>query len=150
MYKVRLWSVKHSRFMEAVYNMSTPALLAVLRGVDKLFGTSLDRPVAAIEAQVKGFLFDCRMCGDCVLFKTGMSCVMNCPKTLRNGPCGGVRENGMCEVKPKMACVWVCAWDGAGRMKSGGGINDIQFALDWRGKGTSSWLKLARENAADE
>ena len=42
-----------------------------------------------------------------------MSCPMNCPKNLRNGPCGGVRENGHCEVKPEMKCVWVQAWEGA-------------------------------------
>ena len=40
---------------------------------------------------------------------TGMTCPMTCPKTLRNGPCGGVREDGNCEVKPEMRCVWVKA-----------------------------------------
>ncbi len=131
--------------MEVVYNALNPVTLSVLRGVNKLFGTSLDRPVSAIEAGLKGLLFDCRMCGDCILSKTGMSCVMNCPKSIRNGPCGGVRENGMCEVRPTMACVWVLAWDGAKRMKGGRNINDIQFALDWRDRGKSTWLKLARE-----
>nr|WP_245947992.1 methylenetetrahydrofolate reductase C-terminal domain-containing protein [Halomonas montanilacus] len=29
------------------------------------------------------------MCGQCILSSTGMSCPMNCPKSLRNGPCGG-------------------------------------------------------------
>lgn len=145
MYKLRLWSVRHSRFLEAVYTAVNPAVVRVLRGVNKLFGTSLDRPVSALEAALKGLLFDCRMCGDCVLSKTGMSCVMNCPKSIRNGPCGGVRENGTCEVKPEMVCVWVLAWDGASRMKDGRNINDIQFALDWRNRGKSTWLKLARE-----
>jgi len=145
MYKLRLWSVRHSRFLETVYNAFNPVALSVLRGVNRVFATSLDRPATALEAGIKGLLFDCRMCGDCVLSKTGMSCVMNCPKSIRNGPCGGVRENGMCEVKPKMACVWVLAWDGAGRMKGGSNINDIQFALDWRDRGKSTWLKLARQ-----
>jgi hypothetical protein len=36
-----------------------------------------------------------------------MSCPMNCPKSIRNGPCGGVRLNGHCEIKPEMRCVWV-------------------------------------------
>jgi len=142
---VRLWSVKHSRFMEGLYNTVNPAILAILRGVDKVFGEKLDKPITAAEAGLKGFLFDCQMCGDCALSKTGMSCPMNCPKTIRNGPCGGVRANGMCEVKPEMRCVWVAAWDGASRMKNGDVIKDLEFAVDNRGKGTSTWLKLARE-----
>ena len=122
-------------------------MLGLLKGVDKLFGRKLDRPITAIEAGLKGLLFDCKMCGDCALSKTGMSCPMNCPKTIRNGPCGGVRENGMCEVKPEMRCVWVAAWDGASRMKHGDAIKQVNFALDHRRRGTSSWLKLVREDS---
>ena len=70
-------------------------------------------PVAATERLVKGALFDCKMCGQCVLSSTGMSCPMNCPKNLRNGPCGGVRDNGNCEVRPEMKCVWLEAVAGA-------------------------------------
>ena len=62
-----------------------------------------------IEHAVKKPVWDCRMCGQCVLHSTGMTCPMTCPKTLRNGPCGGVRENGNCEVIPEMECVWVKA-----------------------------------------
>jgi hypothetical protein len=62
-----------------------------------------------IEHAVKKPVWDCRMCGQCVLHSTGMTCPMTCPKTLRNGPCGGVREDGHCEVKPEMRCVWVKA-----------------------------------------
>jgi len=69
----------------------------------------LETPVAAIERWVKGLLFDCRMCGQCALGATGMSCPMNCPKNLRNGPCGGVRASGPCEVDPRMTCGWVDA-----------------------------------------
>ena len=75
-----------------------------------------------------------------------MSCPMNCPKTIRNGPCGGVRENGMCEVRPEMRCVWVEAWDGASRMKGGEAIQQIDFAVDHRLRGTSTWLRLARDD----
>ncbi len=145
MYRVRLWSVRHSRQMEWTYNTFNPAVVAVLRGVVKLFGRKLDKPITKAEALAKGFLFDCKMCGDCALSKTGMSCPMNCPKTIRNGPCGGVRENGMCEVLPEMRCVWVAAWDGASRMKHGDSIKQVQFAVDHRRQGTSSWLKLARD-----
>lgn len=145
MYKIRLWSVKHSRFMEGLYNTINPAILFTLKGVTKIFGEKLDKPITAIEAGLKGVLFDCKMCGDCALSKTGMSCPMNCPKTIRNGPCGGVRANGMCEVKPEMKCVWVLGWNGAARMKDGDNIKNIEFAVDHRDKGKSTWLKLARQ-----
>ena len=56
-----------------------------------------------IEHALKKPIWDCRMCGQCVLHSTGMTCPMTCPKTLRNGPCGGVRENGNCEVVPGLS-----------------------------------------------
>jgi hypothetical protein len=67
------------------------------------------KALVALEAAVKKPTFGCRLCGQCVLHDLGMTCPMNCPKTLRNGPCGGVREDGRCEVKPSMECVWVKA-----------------------------------------
>jgi hypothetical protein len=145
MYSLRLWSVRHARGMERVYNTINPAIVGALRLVTRVFGTRLDRPITAIEAKGKGLFFDCKMCGNCVLSSTGMSCPMNCPKTIRNGPCGGVRENGMCEVKPEMRCVWHAAWDGASRMKGGEAIRAVQFAVDNRDRGKSSWLRLARD-----
>lgn len=145
MYSVRLWAVRHSRGMERLYRASNRVILPLLRGITLVFGTKLDKPITAMEAATKGFLFDCKMCGDCALSKTGMSCPMNCPKTIRNGPCGGVRHNGHCEVRPEMRCVWVAAWDGASRMQGGDAIRGVNFAVDHRAKGTSSWLKLARD-----
>ena len=47
-----------------------------------------------VEHAVKGPVWGCRMCGQCVLHDTGMTCPITCPKTLRNGPCGGVRADG--------------------------------------------------------
>ncbi len=46
----------------------------------------LEKPVAAVEKAVKGLLFDCQMCGQCVLSATGMSCPMNCPKQIAQRP----------------------------------------------------------------
>ena len=146
MYKVRLWSVRHSRQLEWVYKTLNPLVVRALRFSTRLFGKRLDKPITALEAAAKGFFFDCKMCGDCALSKTGMSCPMNCPKTIRNGPCGGVRENGMCEVKPEMRCVWVAAWDGASRMRHGEAIKQAAFAVDHRKKGSSTWLRLARDD----
>jgi len=104
----------------------------------------MDRPMAILEKGVKGFLFDCQMCGQCALSDTGMSCPMNCPKSLRNGPCGGVRSNGNCEVDPGMRCVWVEAARGARQMHSHQSIEVIQLPVDARLQGRSSWLRAAQ------
>jgi hypothetical protein len=70
----------------------------------------LSRILHPFEVITKKPTFDCRMCGQCVLHSTGMTCPMTCPKDLRNGPCGGVSQNGSCEVIPEMVCVWVKAY----------------------------------------
>ena len=106
------------------------------------------KPVALLEAAVKKPIFGCHMCGQCVLHSTGLTCPMECPKTLRNGPCGGVRDNGHCEVKPEMICVWVLAWKGSNQMRNGAAIRNVQFAVDHRLKGRSAWLAVMREKGA--
>jgi hypothetical protein len=83
------------------------------------------------------------MCGQCVLHSTGMTCPMNCPKTLRNGPCGGVRANGRCEVKPEMRCVWLKATERADRLPIfQDHIDHLRPPVDNRLHGTSSWVNL--------
>ena len=146
MYAVRRWSVRHARGLEIFYQGFERVMVA-LHPLWKAVGYQrLETPVAVVEKAVKGFLFDCQMCGQCALSSTGMSCSMNCPKTIRNGPCGGVRANGNCEVKPEMRCVWVEAFDGSQRMQAGReAIKVVQFAVDGRLKGSSSWLRVARE-----
>lgn len=146
MYTVRLWSVRKAaawnRFYEGLENV-----LVALAPVWRWIGYQrLEKPFAFLERNVKGLLFDCKMCGQCVLSSTGMSCPMNCPKNIRNGPCGGVRANGNCEVNPQMRCVWVQAWQGAGRIKGGlDKIKVVQAPVDRRLEGRSSWLKVVRE-----
>jgi len=149
MISVRLWSVRHARGLNAFYR-GFEALLVRFAGVFRALGYErIEPPVAAVEKAVKGLLFDCRMCGQCVLSSTGMSCPMNCPKTLRNGPCGGVRDNGNCEVKPDMRCVWVEAYKGSERIPGGiAAMRQVQFAVDQRQQGRSSWLRVVREKTA--
>ena len=113
MYRVRQWSVNNSRKLEALYRSFESTLVRLHPLLNRLGYQRLEKPVRVVERAVKKSMFDCQMCGKCVLSSTGMSCPMNCPKTLRNGPCGGVRLNGNCEVKPEMRCVWVDAWQGS-------------------------------------
>ena len=150
MYRVRLWSVRHARGLNSFYRGFERALTALHPLFKRIGYQRLERPVAALERQVKGLLFDCRMCGQCVLSSTGMSCPMNCPKSLRNGPCGGVRDNGNCEVRPDMRCVWYLAVAGSERIPGGAeALRRVQPPLDRRLTGKSSWLREARERAAE-
>ncbi len=102
----------------------------------------LDRLARPLEIAGKGPAFGCKMCGQCILHETGMTCPMGCPKTLRNGPCGGVRMNGRCEVIPGMMCVWIKAERRSRWLPWRGAILKIQPALDWSLKGSSAWMNL--------
>jgi hypothetical protein len=148
MLAARRFSVRHARFFEWLYDVFSGWLLH-LHPLWQAVGYARAEPaVAAVERRVKDFLFDCRMCGHCVLGSSGMACPANCPKNLRNGPCGGVRQDGMCEVIPDLRCVWLEAVEGSLRMRRGAAIRDLQPPLDHRRCGSSSWLRVTREAAA--
>jgi len=139
---VRLWAVRHAALMERAYKAMTLAL-RTLRPLARLVGPRrLEKPVAGVERAVKGFLFDCRMCGTCTLSVNGMACPMNCPKEVRNGPCGGVRSDGTCEAMPGMPCVGLEGFQGAARMTAGHRpLAPIEPAEHDRA-GNSTWLPI--------
>ncbi len=147
MYRIRQWSVRHSRKLEALYNTFEPLLIRLHPLFERLGYRRVEKPVRIVEKLVKGFLFDCQMCGKCALGDTGMSCPMNCPKSIRNGPCGGVRDDGSCEVKPEMRCVWVDAWRGSQQMRDREAIHQVQLPVNNLLKGSSSWLREVRAHA---
>jgi hypothetical protein len=148
MYGIRLFSVRHARIFERIYSLVERVMVLLDPVFSKIGYNRVERPIALVEKGVKTLLFDCRMCGQCVLSSTGMSCPMNCPKQLRNGPCGGVRDGGYCEVNPEMKCVWVLAWDGASRMKDGPQkIREVLPPVEHSLQGSSSWLRVSREKA---
>ncbi len=122
----------------------------ILSGIIPILGTK--RPfiwfMVTSEKAFKKPLFGCQMCGQCILHSTGMVCPMGCPKTLRNGPCGGVRSDGNCEIKPDMKCVWIRAWDNSTQMAVfTESIQEIQPQLDHSLSGTSAWInELGKKN----
>ena len=103
---------------------------------------ALDRLLRPVETIVKVPLFDCRMCGQCVLHSTGLVCPMTCPKNIRNGPCGGVRLDSRCEVKPEMQCVWVKAYALSQRLMWPHEFHDLRPPVDWSIQGSASWMNL--------
>jgi len=143
-YKIRKWSVSQSKRLESFYNLFEP-LIVKLHPLWNTIGYGLiEKPVSVVEKAVKGLMFDCQMCGHCVLSSTGMSCPMNCPKSIRNGPCGGVRLDGNCEIKPEMRCVWVEAWRGSQQMKKSEAIREQQVPVNFTFKGSSSWMRVVK------
>ena len=150
MYALRHWSVRHARGLERVYAAVERALVALAPLFRRIGPARVEPPLAAVERSVKELLFDCRMCGQCILSDTGMSCPMNCPKSLRNGPCGGVRPDGTCEVVPSMRCVWVEAWRGSRLMPGGDAILAVQKPVDHRLWGRSAWLGVLRPGPAGQ
>src|SRR3989304_2392473 len=91
----------------------------------------LDRLLRPVERLPKGAAFGCHMCGQCVLHSTGMVCPMGCPKNLRNGPCGGVRPDGACEVHPEVICVWVKAFHRSRRLLWPDGLHALRPPVGW-------------------
>jgi len=53
-------------------------------------------------------MLGCLECGDCIQDHLNYSgCSMRyCYKETRNGPCGGSRPDGACEVNPEQQCIW--------------------------------------------
>ncbi len=145
MYKFRRWSVSHSRGLESFYHIFEPVIVKLHPLWNAIGYGLMEKPVSVVEKAVKGLMFDCQMCGHCVLSSTGMSCPMNCPKSIRNGPCGGVRLNGNCEIKPEMRCVWVEAWRGSQQMKKSKAIREQQVPVNFTYKGSSSWMRVVKD-----
>ncbi len=145
MYKIRQWSVTHSRKLEAVYYFFEPLFIRLYPLWRTIGRQRVEKPFRILESTAKNLIFGCQMCGQCTLSSTGMSCPMNCPKSIRNGPCGGVRLDGSCEIKPEMRCVWVEAWRGSQQMKRFENIRQIQQPVNFSYKGSSSWLRVAEK-----
>jgi hypothetical protein len=139
--------VRNARWLKSLYNGIESALTFASPLLKRIGYERLDKPFLIVEKMTKGFLFDSQSCGQCIVGFTGLSCPMNCPKTMRNGPCGGVRPDGKCEIKPDMNCVWVQAWEGNKRLEEDEyPIQIVQPAIDNRRIGKSAWLYEVRNN----
>ena len=74
----------------------------------------------------------CAACGDCVLGETFGYCpISRCAKSLLNGPCGGTRKSGKCEIDEDTDCIWnliVERADQRGQLES---LSKIKKTKDW-------------------
>lgn len=137
------WIQDHPRPLEWAYQV-TDRLLQTLDPLLARFGYQrVECLLLPLEKVSKKAVFDCCMCGQCILRLTGMTCPMTCPKLLRNGPCGGVRPGGYCEVYPERRCIWTQAWERSRKMKIyGEGMHLVQPAANWQLEEMSAWINM--------
>ena len=103
-----------------------------------------NRVLETIEYAIKGPLFGCRMCGNCLLQETAFICPMECPKGLRNGPCGGSTSE-KCYVDPTRPCIWYKIYDRAFKMNRQEMLLEVLPPLDWEKTGTETWGDVAKQ-----
>ncbi|HTA41192.1 MAG TPA: methylenetetrahydrofolate reductase C-terminal domain-containing protein [Bryobacteraceae bacterium] len=132
----KLFPVKHEQ---------TPLrrfLTSIMRWIDKR--PAMAHTLEKVELSIKKPMFGCKACGNCVLGEMEYVCPMTCPKSMRNGPCGGT-YNGMCEVIPDKPCIWVKVYETA---QAGHRLEELKTYIPPRNlalQGTSSFINLFLE-----
>jgi len=138
---LRRWSVRHASGLKRAYDACARLAPHLRRPLQWTGFKHAERLLLPFERATKQLLFDCKMCGQCALSSTGMACPTNCAKQMRNGPCGGVRADGSCEVNPAMRCVWVEAIDGLKPIDPPQHKTFLE-PIDHRLWNRSSWLRV--------
>src|SRR5512146_2956516 len=103
-----------------------------------------DRLLEVLEYSVKSPLFGCRMCGNCLLQETAFICPMECPKGLRNGPCGGSTPEH-CYVDQTRPCMWYKIHDRSFRMGREHCLLEVLPPLDWEKVGRETWGDVLKQ-----
>ena len=89
----------------------------------------------------------CAACGDCVLGETfGLCPVARCAKSLLNGPCGGTREEGKCEVDENTDCVWHLIVKRAEERGELDKLMKVRKAKDWSNSDHGGPKRMVRED----
>jgi methylenetetrahydrofolate reductase (NADPH) len=101
------------------------------------------RLLAKTELLVKGPLFGCRMCGNCLLQETSFICPMECPKGIRNGPCGGTTPSKNCYIDETRKCIWYAIYKHAEKLGREEKLLEVLPPLDWEKVGTETWGEVA-------
>jgi methylenetetrahydrofolate reductase (NADPH) len=103
------------------------------------------RLLARVELAFKGPVFGCRMCGNCLLQETAFICPMECPKGMRNGPCGGVTPEKNCYVDETRKCIWYAIYKRALKKGREEKLLEVLPPLDWNKVGTETWGDVVRQ-----
>ena len=104
------------------------------------------RALQVLEYSIKGPLFGCRMCGNCLLQETALICPMECPKGLRNGPCGGSTSE-YCYVDKSRPCIWYKIFERSYQFGREEYLLELLPPLDWEQVGRDSWSAVFKNVA---
>lgn len=85
------------------------------------------------------------MCGNCLLQETAFICPMECPKGMRNGPCGGVTPEKNCYVDETRKCVWYAIYKRSFKTGREEKLLEVLPPLDWNKVGTETWGDVVRQ-----
>ncbi|MBI5523966.1 MAG: methylenetetrahydrofolate reductase C-terminal domain-containing protein [Desulfarculus sp.] len=101
----------------------------------------------AIREQPGLWTARCAACGDCMLGETfGLCPVARCAKSLMNGPCGGTRKDGKCEVDENTECIWRLIVE---RAEAKGRLEDlvkVRPSKNWSNSGHGGPKRMLRED----
>ena len=103
-----------------------------------------NRALETLELTVKGPIWGCRMCGNCLLQETAFICPMECPKGIRNGPCGGSTEE-CCYIDETRPCIWYQIYDRAFKLHREEMLLEVLPPLDWDKVGGETWGDVVRQ-----
>ena len=94
---------------------------------------------------IKGPIWGCRMCGNCLLQETAFICPMECPKGLRNGPCGSVTPGKRCYIDETRRCIWYEIYRRAQKTGRENTLLEILPPIDWNKAGTETWADVFKQ-----
>lgn len=118
------------------------ALATSDRGRPGFAGRVISRIMLLGEDLVKKPVFHCQQCGECILSHTAFICSQRCPKRLRNGPCGGTRDGGRCEVYPERRCIWYAIYRRSRLLRRDDLLHAVAPIHNWRLEKTSAWFNV--------
>ena len=102
------WRQRMSTSLHAVTLRNDNAPARFLSHAPQNGRRDLRRPLLGLANVYRQKTWGCVMCGDCIQEHLNFpGCTMAlCYKELRNGPCGGSRVDGSCEVDDQQQCIW--------------------------------------------
>ena len=111
---------------------------------------ALDTMFIGVDVDVGLYEERCRTCKRCVLGLTGGICPLSrCSKGVLNGPCGGTRSDGECELGGGLRCAWNAIYE---RLLAQGRVDDmmeIQPPKEWLERGQGVLVQRGFEERYD-